>query len=248
MRKKFTDSDSVYVSYYVKHSSNWTGSDRSYHPHQFYLLTNKDDDWSGLSFNALTAYIEENEGVPQILLQDGKNIDQARLNQNLVAITEARSVAGCNGDSDGYGNGQCYNSGNGTYWNGKVWRAGKAYFTNSAGPYYKGDWHKVEAYFKLNSIANGKAVRDGILQYWFDGELVLNHKDVIFRTGQNADMKFNKLVIAPWIGDGSPVDQTFWIDNLTVGTGTSSTAPAPAPAPTPTAPAPPKALRITSTQ
>ena len=31
-------------------------------------------------------------------------------------------------------------------------------------------------------------------------------------------MKFNQFVIAPFIGDGSPIDQTFWIDNLTVAT------------------------------
>ena len=32
-------------------------------------------------------------------------------------------------------------------------------------------------------------------------------------------MQFNQLIIAPYIGDGSPVTQTMWIDNLTVGTG-----------------------------
>jgi len=30
-------------------------------------------------------------------------------------------------------------------------------------------------------------------------------------------MKFNQFIIAPWIGDGSPVDQTFWLDGLVVG-------------------------------
>ena len=33
------------------------------------------------------------------------------------------------------------------------------YFQDVAGPNYKGDWHYVEAYFKLNSIVNGKGVR-----------------------------------------------------------------------------------------
>jgi hypothetical protein len=241
MRRKFDATDDVYVSYYVKHSANWTGSNTSYHPHEFYLLSNKDDDWSGLSFNYLTTYIEENEGVPQILIQDGVNIDQNRINQDLTGVTEARSVAGCNGDSDGYGNGQCYNSGNGTYWNGKAWRATKQYFTDSAGPYYKGDWHKVEAYIKLNSIASGKAVADGVIQYWFDGEPVLDYQDVVLRTAQNADMKFNKLVIAPWIGDGSPVDQTFWVDDLVVATGPQQTE-------TATPPLAPTSLRVTNVQ
>ena len=38
------------------------------------------------------------------------------------------------------------------------------------------------------------------------------------RTGENPDMKFNQFLIAPYIGDGSPVEQTMWIDNLTVST------------------------------
>lgn len=28
-------------------------------------------------------------------------------------------------------------------------------------------------------------------------------------------MKFNQMVIAPWIGDGSPIAQTFWVDDIT---------------------------------
>jgi len=31
-------------------------------------------------------------------------------------------------------------------------------------------------------------------------------------------MRFNQFIIAPYIGDGSPVDQTMWVDNLTVAT------------------------------
>jgi len=216
MRKKFADSEAVYVSYYVKYSANWQGSNKAYHPHEFYLLTNKDTDWSGLANTHLTAYIEQNGGTPLVAIQDAMNIDQTKINQNLTAITEARGVAGCNGDSDGFGSGTCYLSGT-SYINGKDWRAGNVYFSDIVGPYYKNDWHKVEAYLKLNSIVNGKGVADGVIQYWFDGQLILDNKNVMFRTAQNADMKFNQLVIAPWIGDGSPVDQTFWIDDLAVG-------------------------------
>jgi len=39
---------------------------------------------------------------------------------------------------------------------------------------------------------------------------------VLMRTAQHADMKFNQFIIAPWIGDGSPIDQTFWLDDLVV--------------------------------
>jgi hypothetical protein len=217
IRHKFKETESVCVSYYVKHSENWTGSDRNYHPHEFYLLTNVDGDYSNLAFTHLTAYIEENEGVPQLSIQDGANIDQSRIKEDLTDITEKRAVAGCNGDSDGYGNGSCYPRGK-NYWNGKTWRAGKIYYTSTPGKYYKEDWHHVDAFFRLNSIVNGKGVPDGIIRYWYDGELVIDVNNAMIRTGQHPDMKFNQFVMGPYIGDGSPVDQTFWIDNLELST------------------------------
>lgn len=216
LRKKFTPTDSVYLSYYVKYGANWVGSQRPYHPHEFHFLTNLDGDWSGLSFTRLTAYVEQNGGTPLLGIQDGANVDQARVGQDLTAITEQRGVAGCNGSSDGYPD-NCYLGGSG-YVNEKKWTAASRYFTDTAGPFYKNDWHFVEAYFKLNTISGGKGVNDGIVQYWFDGQLVIDRRNVLLRTGANATMQFNQFVIAPYIGDGSPVTQSMWIDNLTVGT------------------------------
>ena len=224
IRKKFTDTDEVYVKYHVKYSSNWTGSNQNYHPHEFMLLTNVDTDWSNLAYTHLTAYIEQNEGIPLLAIQDGQNIDETKIGIDLTNITEYRAVAGCNGDSDGFGNGECYSIGT-VHRNGKEWRAQNVFFQDTTGAYYKNDWHTVEAYFKLNTISGGKAVADGQLKYWFDGNLIINHNNVILRTGQHPDMKFNQFVIAPYIGDGSPVDQTFWVDNLSV----SSKRPLPPP-------------------
>ena len=68
-------------------------------------------------------------------------------------------------------------------------------------------------------IVGGKGVNDGIVQYWFDGRPVIDRHDVLLRTGANPTMQFNQLVIAPYIGDGSPVAQSMWIDDLTVATG-----------------------------
>jgi hypothetical protein len=217
MRKKFEPTETLYLSYWVKYSANWVGSGKRYHPHEFYLLTNKDDAWSGLANSSLTTYIEQTGGVPLVGIQDTKNVDQKRINQNLTAITEWRSVAGCNGSSDGLGNGNCYQWGN-AHRNEKKWKAHHAYFTDSPGPYYKSDWHRVEVYLQLNSIENGRAVADGIVQYWFDGEPVLDYPNVVFRTGKHPDMGFNQLIIGPYIGDGSPVDQTVWFDDVVVGT------------------------------
>ena len=210
MRRKFTESETVYIRYHVKYSDNWEGSNRSYHPHEFMFLTNQDTDWTGPAYSHLTAYVEQNALRPLLSIQDGRNIDLDNINEDLVGITEKRSVAGCNGTSNkGYASLSCYPVGSEMYWNGIIWLADTAYIN-------PGMWHKVEAYFQLNSISDGKGVADGVLKYWLDDELIISRSDVMFRTGVHPDMKFNQLVIAPWIGDGSPVDQTFWIDNLKV--------------------------------
>jgi len=219
MRKKFTETDQIHISYYVKYSLNWEGSNQSYHPHEFYILTNLASDWSSLASTNLTTYIEQNEGKPIIAIQDSLNIDPSNINVDLTPLTEKRAVAGCNGDSDDYGNGSCYLSGD-TYLNGKQWKAGNIYFQDNTGPYYKNDWHLIEVFIKLNSITNEKANADGIIQYWYDGQLVIDHPDAIIRTGQHPNMQFNQFIIGPYIGSGSPVDQTFWIDGLNVSTGT----------------------------
>ena len=236
IRRKFSDTDSVYVSYWVKYSASWTGSNRSYHPHEFMIMTNKNGDYDGLAFTYLTVYIEQNEGTPLLAIQDGQNIDVTKIGIDLTKVTENRGVAGCNGDSDGYGVGSCYAVGGGEYWNGKTWKADRVYFSDNQGVNYKNNWHFIEAYVKLNSIAGGKAVKDGVLRYWYDGSPVLDYNNVILRTGAYPDMKLNQFVIAPWIGDGSPVDQTFWVDDLTVATERPATDNSP--------PASPENLRI----
>jgi hypothetical protein len=126
MRKLFTQSDSFYLSFYIKHSTSWTGSNHSYHPHQFNVVTNMDSAYVGPAYTYSTLYVETNEGEPLLALQDSKNVDPDNKDVDLTYITEERAIAGCNGDSDGYGNGECYGS-YPTYSNGKQWRAGSIY-------------------------------------------------------------------------------------------------------------------------
>jgi hypothetical protein len=216
LRRKLSPSDSVYLSYYVKYSRNWVGSQQLYHPHEFHFLTTADDDWSGLSNTHLTVYVEQNAGTPLIAIQDGANIDQSRASEDLTRITEHRAVAGCNGSGDAYA-GHCYVAGH-SWMNEKKWPSPKALFTSTPGPFDKADWHFVEAYIKLNAIAGGRAVNDGVVQYWFDGRPVIEHRDVLLRTAAHPTMQFNQLVIAPYIGDGSPIAQSMWIDDLSVAT------------------------------
>jgi len=227
-RHKFPDTDSVYIGFWIKHTINWAGSGVSYHPHMFMFLTNLESDYSGLAYDHLDVYVEEHctannsptgtcAGKLWVLTQDSMNIDTANINVNLVNITENRAVAGCNGDSDGYGNGSCYQSG-GKWYNGKNYPSSNIFVQDSAGSYYKNDWHFIEVYFKLNTISGGIGQRDGIIQMWYDGASVYAYNNVVLRTGQYPNMKFNQIIFAPYIGNGSPVNQQgFWIDNLTIG-------------------------------
>jgi hypothetical protein len=82
-------------------------------------------------------------------------------------------------------------------------------------------WHCVEAMFQLNSLdlkAN-QPNADGIVRGWFDGELVIDHTDVILRSIDFPKMKFNQFLLTPYFGPGLlPHEQTLWIDELAVGT------------------------------
>jgi len=220
LRHKFAPTDRVFLRYWVKYSANWIGSGVNYHPHEFHFVTNLDGDWVGPSATHLTTYVEHvyhNGGFPRLALQDALNIDTTKINVDLTSLTEQRAAAGCNGSGDGYTT-NCYQTA-GIWYNEKGWRAAQPAFTATPGPGYKNDWHKVEVYFQLNSIQNGKGQNDGIAQYWFDDQRLIDHQNVQFRTGANPTMKFAQFLIAPWIGVGSPVAQTMWVDDVVVATG-----------------------------
>jgi hypothetical protein len=222
LRRAFSPSTTLYVSYWVKYSSNYVGTGLTYGPHEFYVLTTAEPAFSGLAFTTLTFYIQQvagsNGGVPQLVIQDGKMVDTTRINVNLIPVTENRAVAGCNGVgntggvtvSGVFGGSDCYSVGGGTYWNSYMWNSPAVRFAQNT-------WQHVEVYAQLNSVVGGIGQTDGVLKYWLDGALVIDQNRVIFRTGANPSMAFNQFVMGPYMG-GSPVDQRFWIDNLTVAT------------------------------
>ena len=83
------------------------------------------------------------------------------------------------------------------------------------------EWHLVEAIFKLNSLdrENDKPNADGVLRGWFDGELVIERTDVVFRSTDFPEMQLNQFLLLPYFGTGLlPHAQTLWIDELAVGT------------------------------
>jgi hypothetical protein len=223
MRKKFTPTDKLYVSFYVKFNTGWRGSQQSYHPHMITIPSNLDSDYSALANNYLNTYIEFKSDVgspytirPQVALQDAlrTNASQGTPPNNLTTTTENRSVNSCNGYKTGQSSGQdrtCYASGNAWY-SATNWRNSSASVSTNA-------WHKVEVYFQMNTISNGVAQPNGIMQEWVDGVKVIDSTNIIYRTNQDATKKWAQFALSPWIGDGSPTTQTMWIDELVVASG-----------------------------
>jgi hypothetical protein len=222
-RHLFTPTPTVYVSYWVKYSTNWVGSGQPYHPHEFVILSDLDGDWDGPSNNYLTAYIEQNYnngGYPRLALQDGKNVNLSFGSppNNLVGVTEDRSVSGCNGhtETSGVDAWVCFNMP--PWYSAKEYHAASATFLPTSGTGYKANWNHVEAYYQMNSVVNGIGQTDGIVRYWFNGTLIIERTNVLMRTGVHPTLKFKQIILAPYIGDGSPAAQTVWYDDLIVAT------------------------------
>src|SRR5881394_3561388 len=163
-RHLFPASSTLYISYWVKYSTNWVGSGHPYHPHEFLVMSDLDGDWDAPSNNWLTLYVEhnyQNGGIPRLQLQDNKaiNTSMGALPMNLVGVTENRSVGGCNGVLEASVVTTCFNMP--PWHNDKEVSASQVWFKPTAGAGYKGDWNHVEVYVQLNSIAGGIGVPDG---------------------------------------------------------------------------------------
>jgi len=220
-RHLFQATPTLYVSYWVKYSSNWVGSGQPYHPHELYVMSDQDGDFDGLSNGWLVTYIQhvyQSGGIPQLAMQDNKAINTSYGTPpiNLIGVTENRSTGGCNGIVEANVTNSCFNMP--PWYNDKEIHASQPWFQPSPGPGYKGDWNHIEVYLQLNSISGGIGVADGVMQYWFNGTLAIDRHDILFRTGARPNIKFHQFDIAPYIGDGSPVDQYMWLDDLTVAT------------------------------
>lgn len=98
--------------------------------------------------------------------------------------------------------------------NGVTWDSAQTLFTDNK-------WHCIEACYKLNTLdlTNDRPNKDGIVRGWFDGKLVIEHTDVILRSTDFPNMKFNQFLMTPYFGPGLlPHAQKLWIDELAVGT------------------------------
>lgn len=99
-------------------------------------------------------------------------------------------------------------------YNGTMFDSADELFTDDA-------WHCIEAQFKLNTLdfKNDEPNADGVVRGWFDGKLVIDRDDVILRSTDFPNMKFNQFLMAPYFGPGLlPHAQKLWIDEMVVGT------------------------------
>ncbi len=209
IRHKFTGTGELYVSYYVKYSSGYQGSGKSVHPHEFFIMSDKDGDWASPNYSYLQVKIEQNALRPRVIFRDDKfvNTSYGIPVKDLTGITEDRAVNGCNGEQDNVTT-DCYQSG-GRWYNSK-------HFLHPSALITAGEWHKVAVYVKLNTVADTTTNSDGIMRYWLDDTLVFDYHNLVIRTSARPAIRFNQFGIAPFIGNGAPVDQTFWVDDLVI--------------------------------
>jgi hypothetical protein len=71
----------------------------------------------------------------------------------------------------------------------------------------------VEAYSKLNT----PGVKDGVNKLWIDGRLEAEREHLDWR-GSYAGHGINAVFLESYWNQGSPVDQTRWIDNFVIST------------------------------
>ena len=62
IRLPLAPTDNIYVSYYVKYSAGYQGSGTTFHPHEFQMLTNKSNAYSGFNNQPLSLLIEQGDG------------------------------------------------------------------------------------------------------------------------------------------------------------------------------------------
>ena len=216
-RRLFTPTDRVYIEYWVRFSSNWSGSGLVFNPHEWQIVTTEDSAFVGPASTRLTALVQSNYQsgiVGHILATDQVNIDNSNIGVDRTGVTEVRATQGCNGFLETtHTKTSCFDGGGGIFQNSREWHD----TTVSISDAEKTNWHKVGAYFQLNTVSGGIGQQDGIIRYWVDDVLKMSHTGVVLRTGQYPNMLFNQLLMIPSMGSGgSPSTQSVWYDDLTV--------------------------------
>jgi hypothetical protein len=76
-----------------------------------------------------------------------------------------------------------------------------------------GTWRCVEAHVALNTPGE----KDGVLEFWVDGQLDASRNDLDFR-GSYTGHGLNSVFFFNWYSEGSPAEQRRWMDDIVVAT------------------------------
>ncbi len=174
---------------------------------RFYIKLSKNWDWSGRDYHPHLAHF--------LTTENGKWHGPARSHLTLYMepVNGKLRLGATDMENADMPNGLTQGPLKGGY-NGKLYDSKEILFSDDK-------WHCIEAQFKLNTldIANDKANSDGIIRGWFDGKLVVEHTDIVFRTTDFPNMKWNQFLLTPYFGPGLlPHAQALWIDELVVST------------------------------
>lgn len=214
-RKLITPTDRAYVQFDWKFGTAgvpWQGSGVSFHPHIVQLMSQPDNDFAGPASSLLNCYLEVGSvsggnSVLRTVLQDSLRINAAQLDVDLLGTATNHATGGYNGIQsqatptlvDKFGGNSNY-----TFWD----TPGRPILNNT--------WHRIRAYWQMNTIVSTLPQPDGIMRFWVDNVLVLERTNVYFRTNQHPTMMWDQFIIAPYIGNGSPIAQDMWMDNLII--------------------------------
>lgn len=215
MRKPFPASASAsefIIEYYVYLATGWQGSGAAYHPHLIHLLSTADGAWQGTSSTYSSLYFELNGSYLRTLHQDELRVNTSNgaVPNNLVEVIETRSANHCNTPYtlSGADAGDCYaHSENYASYN--IWEADTLAIPANT-------WTKITAHVKRNTFTNGVGNFDGIMRVWVGDELAIDSDTVLYAAGAYQTTAWDKVVLAPYIGDGSPSDQTMRLDELSI--------------------------------
>ena len=77
-----------------------------------------------------------------------------------------------------------------------------------------GDWNRIESYVKLNSVTEGSANRDGIVQMWLDDDLQIDRRNLRWRTTER--LGFDRLGPGSYWGGStvSPANNVLYYDRF----------------------------------
>jgi len=212
------ETDEFLIEYYVKYDTGWQGSGQAYHPHLIHVLSSDDTAYQGfagsnsnLYFEALADTSSPYTNYPQIAHQDMMRVNDTEGTppQDLTSVTEARSANQCNTPyaETGATSGSCYSSGG--WYSANTWKSSSVSIPANT-------WTKITSYIKLNTFTSGTANFDGIMRLWVDEDLAIESESVLYAAGEYEGATWDKIALAPYIGDGAPVSESMWIDELGV--------------------------------